>query len=159
MHQTHDETHATNNGLCQPGTGRGANKARLVPTALKGPAQQGREPYPIILPHIAIGVSVAPHVPALSAVLAVAAPLPGAEYQPTLVLTPVTNAGKGQETGAHEQHSEEEEEGAAREPIAPKASPEQKRGCLVITTTRLRFPPHQWGIRHNGVLGTLGFSL
>ncbi len=135
MHQTHDETHATNNELCQPSTGQGANKARLVPTALKGPAQQGREPYPIILPHIAIGVSVAPHVPALPAVLAVAAPPPGAEYQPTLVLTPVTNAGKEQETGAHEQHPEEKEEGAAREPIAPPAAvPEQKRGCPVITT-------------------------
>ena len=135
MHQTHDETHATKNELCQPSTGQGANKARLVPTALVGPAQQGREPYPIILPHIAIGVSVAPHVPALPAVLAVAAP-PEAEHQPTLVLTPVTNAGKRQETGAHEQHPQEEEEVAAREPIAPPSPGvlEQERGYPVITT-------------------------
>src|SRR5712664_2820487 len=72
-------------------TGPAASKARLIPTALMGPAQQGREPYPIILPRIAIGVSVAPYVPALPAALAVAA-----EHRATLVLTPLTNEGKGQ---------------------------------------------------------------
>ncbi len=134
MPQTHHETHVTKNEVCQPGTRQEASTARLpgeiIPTALVGPAQQGREPCPIILPHIAIGVSVAPHVPALPA----GAPL-ALEHQPTLVLTPLINEGKGQETGAHEQQSEEEEEVAAREPLAPPPpAPEQKRGCPVITT-------------------------
>src|SRR5260221_5894689 len=100
-------------------TGPAVSKARLIPTALAGPAQQGREPHPIILPRIAIGVSVAPNVPVLPA----GAPL-ALEHQATLVLTPVTNEEKGQETGAHEQHPQEE--GRAQEPIAPpppKASP------------------------------------
>jgi hypothetical protein len=124
MHQTYGETHVTNNELCQPSTGQGANKARLVPTALMGPAQQGREPYPIILPHIAIGVSVAPNVPAL----------PAAEYHPTLVLNPATNEEQGEEAGAHEQHSQEE--GRAHEPIAPPppAVSGQEHKYPVITT-------------------------
>jgi hypothetical protein len=140
MHQTQNETHVSKNELCQRSTGQEASKARfpgeIIPTALVGPAQQGREPYPIILPHITIGVSVAPNVPALPAALAVVAPPPEAEYRPTLVLTPLTNEEKGEETGAHEQHPEEKEEVAAREPIAPPppAAPEHKSGYLVITT-------------------------
>ncbi len=133
MHQTHHETHVTKNEFYQPSTGQEASKARLpgeiIPTALVGPAQQGREPCPIILPHIAIGVSVAPYVPALPA----GAPL-ALEHRATLVLTPVTNEEKGEATGAHEQHPQEE--GGAQEPIAspPKASPGQERGYPVITT-------------------------
>ncbi len=88
-------------------TGPAARQARLIPTALAGPAQQGREPCPIILPRIAIGVSVAPNVPALFT--SVAAASLALEHRPTLVLTPVTNEEKGQETGVHEQHPEEEE--------------------------------------------------
>ena len=100
MQPTHDDMLSTNNEQQQaPGTGQVATKARLIPTALMGPAQQGLEPCPIILPHIAIGLSVAPNIPALSAV---AAPPPAAEYQSTLVLTPVTNEGKREETGAHD---------------------------------------------------------
>src|SRR5260221_196360 len=115
-----------------PSTEQGAKKARLrgaiIPTALMGPAQQGREQCPIILPHIAIGVSVAPNVPALPAALA-------GEHRATLVLTPVTNEGKGQETGAHEQHPEEEEEVAVKELIAqPPPVPGQQSGYPVITT-------------------------
>src|SRR5260221_1628620 len=114
--------------------GPGADKARLPPTALMGPAQQGREPCPIILPRIAIGVSVAPIVPALPAALAVAAPPRAREHRPTLVLTPVTNEGQREETGAHEQRPEEE--GAAREPTAPPppAVPGQEHRYPVITT-------------------------
>ena len=132
MHQTHHEKHMTKNELCQPSTGQGANKARLVPTALKGPAQQGREPCPIILPHIAIGVSVAPHVPALPA----GAPL-ALEHRATLVLTPVTNEEKGEETGTHEQHPQEEKGAEAVEELLappPPASPGQEREYPVITT-------------------------
>src|SRR5260221_4771123 len=84
-------------------TGPGADKARLLPTALMGPAQQGREPCPIILPRIAIGVSVAPIVPALPAALAVAAPPRAPGHRPTLVLTPVTNDGQREETMEHQQ--------------------------------------------------------
>ncbi len=140
MQPTSDEGLSTNNEQLQhqtPSTGQGANKARLetvLPTALVGPAQHGREPCPIILPRIAIGVSVAPHVPVLPAARAsVAAPL-ALEHQPTLVLAPVTNEGKGQDTGTHEQHPEEED--AANEPIAPPPPPvpEQERRSLVITT-------------------------
>ena len=110
MQPMYDETRLTSHEQQEvPSTEQGAHKARLpgaiIPTALMGPAQQGREPLPIILPHIAIGVSVAPNVPALPAALAVAA-----EHRATLVLTPLTNEGKGQETGAHEQQPEEEEE-------------------------------------------------
>src|SRR5260370_17030195 len=116
MQQTHDETRSTNNEQQQAlSTKLVPKKARLetvLPTALVGPAQQGREPAPIILPSIAIGVSVAPYVPALPA----GAPL-AIEHRATLVLTPVTNEEKGKETGAHEQHPEEE--GVAQEPIAP----------------------------------------
>ncbi len=133
MQQTHDETRSTNNEQQQAlSTGPDAKKARLetvLPTALVGPAQQGREPCPIILPRIAIGVSVAPYVPALPA----GAPL-ALEHRTTLVLTPLTNEEKGEETGAHEQHPQEE--GAAQEPIAPPppAAPEHKSGYPVITT-------------------------
>ena len=140
MPQTPHETHVTKNEVCQPSTGQEASTARLpgaiIPTALVGPAQQGREPCPIILPHIAIGVSVAPHVPALPAVEAVASPPRALEHRPTLVLTLITNEGKGEETGAHEQHPEEEEEVAAREPIAPPppVAPEQESRTPVITT-------------------------
>src|SRR6266478_4179353 len=115
MQQTHDETRSTNNEQHQtPSTGPDAKKARVeavLPTALVGPAQQGREPCPIILPRIAIGMSVAPYVPVLPA----AAPL-AIEHRATLVLTPVTN--------------EEQGEGAAQEPIAPPppAVPGQERG-------------------------------
>jgi len=116
-------------------TGPAASKARLIPTALVGPAQQGQEPSPIILPCIAIGRSVTPHIPALFT--SVAAPSLALEHRPTLVLTPVTNEEKGQDTGAHEQHPEEEE--AAQipaEPIAPPppTSPGQGHGYPVITT-------------------------
>src|SRR5260221_204514 len=115
-------------------TGPVADKARLIPTALMGPAQQGREPCPIILPRIAIGVSVAPNVPALFT--SVAAASLALEHRPTLVLTPVTNEEKGQDTGAHEPHPEEEAAQAPAEPIAPPppASPGQERGYPVITT-------------------------
>ncbi len=162
MHQTHDETHATKNELCQPSTGQGANKARLVPTALKGPAQQGREPYPIILPRIAIGVSVAPNVPALPA----AAPL-ALEHRATLVLTPVTNEGEREETGAYEQNPQEEKGAEAVEELLappPKASPGQERRYPVITTpiptpgdlhhttpfpsSPVQHQRHQWSPRH-----------
>ncbi len=140
MHQTHHETHVTKNEFCQPSTRQEASTARLpgaiIPTALVGPAQQGREPCPIILPRIAIGVSVAPHVPAFPAALA-AAPPPATEYQSTLVLTHVTNEGQEEETGAHEQHPEEEEGAEAVEELLappPKASPGQERRYPVITT-------------------------
>ena len=117
-------------------TGPAASKARLIPTALVGPAQQGREPCPIILPRIAIGVSVAPHVPALPAVLEPAGAPLAIEHRATLVLTPVTNEGKGEETGAHEHHPQEEEGAeAVEEPIAPppRASPGQEHRYPVIT--------------------------
>src|SRR5260370_4231691 len=136
MHQTHHETHVTKNEVCQASTGQEASTARLpgemIPPALVGPAQQGREPCPIILPRIAIGVSVAPNVPALPA----GAPR-ALEHRATLVLTPVTNEEKGEETGAHEQHPQEEEGAeAVEEPIAPppKASPGQEHRYPVITT-------------------------
>src|SRR5258707_4258083 len=87
-------------------TGPVADKARLLPTALMGPAQQGREPCPIILPRIAIGVSVAPIVPTLPSALAVAPPPRAREHRPTLVLTPLTNEGKREATRAHEQRPE-----------------------------------------------------
>jgi Baseplate J-like protein len=136
MQQTHDETCSTNNEQQQAlSTGPDAKKARLetvLPTALVGPAQQGREPCPIILPRIAIGRAVVPNVPALPA----GAPL-AIEHQPTLVLTLVTDEEKREETGAHE-HQPEEEEGAeaVEELLAPppKASPGQERGYPVITT-------------------------
>src|SRR5260370_28039780 len=128
MQQTHDETRSTNNEQQQAlSTKLVPKKARLetiIPTALVGPAQQGREPCPIILPRIAIGVSVAPYVPALPA----GAPR-ALEHRATLVLTPVTNEEKGEETGAHEQHPQEEEGAeAVEEAIAPppKASPGQE---------------------------------
>jgi hypothetical protein len=133
MQPTHDDMLSTNNEQQQaPGTGQVATKARLIPTALMGPAQQGLEPCPIILPHIAIGLSVAPNIPALSAV---AAPPPAAEYQSTLVLTPVTNEGKREETGAHE-HPLTAAKEAAQEPLAPPspAVPGQKSAYPMITT-------------------------
>ncbi len=132
MQPTPDERLSTTNEPCQPSTGQGASKARLIPTALVGPAQQGWEPLPIILPRIAIGVSVAPNVPALPAALTAAA-----EYRPTLVLTPVTNEGKGEDTGAHEPHPEEEDAAQVpAEPIAPPPPAEtgHKSGYPVITT-------------------------
>ncbi len=99
------------------GTGPGADKARLIPTALAGPAQQGREPCPIILPQIVIGRAVTPHIPALPSVLATA-------YHPTLVLTPLTNEGKGEDTGAHGPHPDEEDAvQVPAEPIAPPPPP------------------------------------
>ena len=135
MPQTHHETHVTKNEVCQASTGQEASTARLpgeiIPTALVGPAQQGREPCPIILPRIAIGVSVAPHVPALPA----GAPL-ALEHRATLVLTPVTNEEKGEEPGAHEQHPQEEKGAEAVEELLappPKASPGQERRYPVIT--------------------------
>jgi hypothetical protein len=118
MQQTHDETRSTNNEQQALSTGPDAKKVRLetvLPTALMGPVQQGREPCPIILPHIAIGVSVTPNIPVLPA----EAPL-ALEHRATLVLTPVTNEGEREETGAHEQR--------------PAAAPGQKRGYPVITT-------------------------
>src|SRR5260370_21180785 len=129
MQQTHDETRSTNNEQQQAlSTKLVPKKARLetvLPTALVGPAQQGREPCPIILPRIAIGVSVAPYVP----VLPVGAPL-AIEHRATLVLTPVTNEEKGEETGAHEHHPEEKEGAEAGEELLappPQASPGQER--------------------------------
>ena len=181
MPQTHHETHVTKNEFCQPSTGQGANKARLpgeiIPTALVGPAQQGREPCPIILPHIAIGMSVAPNVPALFT--SVAAASLALEHRPTLVLSPVTNEGKGQDTGAHKQHPEEEEAAQApAEPIAPspKASPGQGSGYPVITTpiptpsdlhhttpfpsAPVQHQAHQWSPRHQRLfLAGLGSGL
>ena len=141
MPQTHHEPHVTKNEPCQPSTGQEASTARIpgevIPTALVGPAQQGREPCPIILPHIAIGRAVAPNIPAFSATrTSVAAPL-AVECHPTLVLTPVTNEGKGQDTGAHEPHPEKEEGAEAVEELLappPKASPGQERRYAVITT-------------------------
>jgi hypothetical protein len=137
MPQTHHETHVTKNEVCQPSTGQEASTARLlgeiIPTALVGPAQQGREPCPIILPRIAIGVSVAPHVPVLPA----GAPL-ALEHRATLVLTPMTNEEIGEEPGAHEHHPQEEKGAeAVEEPLAPppKASPEQHQR-------------HQWSPRN-----------
>src|SRR5260370_14577985 len=44
-------------------TGPGASQARLLPTALVGPAQHGREPCPISLPRIPILWSGALHLP------------------------------------------------------------------------------------------------
>ncbi len=136
MQPMYDETCSTNNEQQQAlSTGPDAKKTRLeetLPTALVGPAQQGREPCPIILPRIAIGVSVAPSVPALPS----GAPL-ALEQRATLVLTPVTNEAKGEEPGAHE-HQPEAEEGAeaVEELLAPppKASPGQERRYPVITT-------------------------
>jgi len=143
-------------------TGPGASKARLIPTALAGPAQQGREPCPIILPQIAIGRAVTPNIPALPAVLTVAP-----EYHPTLVLTPVTNEGKGETTGVQEQHPEQEERAETPgEPIAPppKASPGQEHRYPVITTPiptpgdlhhTIPFPSapvQQWSPRHQWLL-------
>src|SRR5260370_1085212 len=107
MRPTPDERLSTNHEQLRhqtPSTGQGANKARLetvLPTALAGPAQQGREPCPIILPRIAIGVSVAPHVPALPAARAtVATPLP-LEHRPTLVLAPSPTYRKTQHPRPH----------------------------------------------------------
>ena len=136
MQPTPDESLSTSNEPCQPGTGPGASKARLIPTALAGPAQHGREPSPIILPRIAIGMSVAPHVPALFT--SVVAPSLALEHRPTLVLTPVTNEEKRQDTGAHEPHPEGEEAAQVpAEPIAPPPPPAEtghKSGYPVITT-------------------------
>ena len=156
-------------------TGPAASKARLIPTALVGPAQQGREPCPIILPRIAIGVSVAPNVPALPAVLAVAGAPLALEHQATLVLTPVTNESEREETGAHEQHPERE---AAQEPIAPPppAVPGQEHRYPVITTpiptpgdlhhttpfpsTPVQDQAQQWSPRHRRLfLAGLGSGL
>ena len=78
---------------------------------------------------------VAPYVPALPA----GAPL-ALEHQPTLVLTPITNEEKGQETGAHEKAVPSRRgrgaAEAAQEPIAPLPPPVpgQERGCPVITS-------------------------
>src|SRR5260221_10922929 len=136
MQPTPDERLSTSNEPCQPATAPGASKARLIPTALAGPAQHGREPSPIILPRIAIGMSVAPHVPALFT--SVAAPSLALEHRPTLVLTPVTNEEKRQDTGAHEPHPEGEEAAQVpAEPIAPPPPPAEtghKSGYPVITT-------------------------
>src|SRR5258708_28251216 len=116
MQPMHDETHPTNNEQQQAlSIGPDAKKARLeavLPTALVGPAQQGREPCPIILPRIAIGVSVAPYVPVLPAGVPLAI-----EHQTTLVLTPLINEEKGEETGAHECQPEEEEGAEAMEEL------------------------------------------
>jgi len=133
---THDDEQCPAGGMF-PGksTGPGADKARLIPTALAGPAQQGREPSPIILPRIAIGMSVTPNIPALFT--SVAGASLALERRPTLVLTPVTNEEKGQETGAHEQHPEEEAAQAPAEPLAPPPPPAEtghKSGYPVITT-------------------------
>src|SRR5258708_16409088 len=93
INTTHDDEQCPAAGGMLPSksTGPAASKARLIPTALVGPAQQGREPCPIILPRIAIGVSVAPNIPALPAVLALARPPPPPKHPPTPVLTPVTH--------------------------------------------------------------------
>src|SRR5260221_13752442 len=132
----HDDEQCPAGGMLpSKSTGSAASKARLIPTALMGPAQQGREPCPIILPRIAIGASVTPNVPVLPAVLAGAGAPLALEHQPTLVLTPVTNEEKERATGAHEQHPQEE--AAAQEPIAPPPPPAvsgQERGYPVITS-------------------------
>ena len=142
MQQIHDEAHVTNKQQSVLSTGPGAHQARLpgevIPTALFGPAQQWREPVPIILPHIAIGRAVTPNIPVLPpAMLATVPPLAAAGYQPTVMLAPVTNESERGATGAHEQHPEQEERAETPgEPIAPppKASPGQERGYPVITT-------------------------
>src|SRR5260370_77377 len=141
MQQIHDETHATNKQQAVLSTGPGAHQIRLpgevIPTALFGPAQQGREPLPIILPHIAIGRAVAPNIPVLPPAMLATVPPLAAGYQPTVLLAPVTNEGERGATGAHEQHPEQEERAETPgEPIAPppKASPGQERGYPVITT-------------------------
>src|SRR5260370_4030687 len=60
----HDDQQCPAGGMSpSESTGPWASQARLIPTALMGPAQQGREPCPIILPHSAIRGSVAPYVP------------------------------------------------------------------------------------------------
>src|SRR5260221_486429 len=131
MQQTHDEQQA-------PGTGPGAGKARLpgeiIPTALAGPAQKGREPLPIILPHIAIGRAVTPDIPALTAAGAAAVASPAGAYHPTQVLTPVTNEGKGETTGAHEHQPQEEGGAEAVERLLapPRRVPGQESGGPVI---------------------------
>src|SRR6266436_2147058 len=135
MQPMDDEARLTNHEQQEvPSTEQGAHKTRLpgaiIPTALMGPAQQGREPLPIILPRIAIGVSVAPNVPALPA----GAPR-ALEHRAALVLTPVTNEEKGEEPGAQEYRPEEEEGAEAVEELLappPKASPGQERRYPVI---------------------------
>jgi hypothetical protein len=138
MQQMHNETRAINNEQQSAhSTGPGAHQARLpgeiIPTALFGPAQQGREPSPIILPRIAIGRAVTPHIPAFPTVLTVAP-----EDHPTLVLAPVTNEEQGQDTGAHGPYPEEAE--AAQLPAEPIAPPPplvatgHPSGYPVITT-------------------------
>jgi len=135
----HDQIRSTNNEQQTPSAGQAAIKARLsgevIPTALMGPAQQGRELLPIILPHIAIGRAVTPNIPALSpAVLATVPPL-AAEYRPTRVLTPVTNESEKEATGAHEHQSEQEEAvQVPEEPLAPPPPPAVSGGYSVITT-------------------------
>jgi hypothetical protein len=128
MQQTDDETRSTNNEQQIPCTGQVAKKARppgeIIPTALVGPAQQGREPYPILLPHITIGVSATPKIPVFPAGASLAI-----EHRATLVLPPVTSEGEREEIGAHEQQPVAKEEGA-QEPIAPG----HKSGYPVITT-------------------------
>ena len=129
MQPMHDETYATNNEQQTPGNGPAAKKARpgaVIPTALVGPAQQGHEPCPILLPHITSGASVAPNVPALPAALL-------AEHQATLVLDPMTSEEQGEATGAQEQQPTAKEE--VKEPIAPPPPvvPGQEQGYPVIT--------------------------
>src|SRR5260370_34511158 len=166
MQQTHDETRSTNNEQQQAlSTKLVPKKARLetvLPTALVGPAQQGREPGPIILPRIAIGVSVAPYVPVLPAGVPLAI-----EHQTTLVLTPLINEEKGEETGAHECQPEEEEGAEAMEELlSPQlpSVPGQERRYPVITppiptpgdlhhttpfpSTPVQHQRQQWSPRH-----------
>src|SRR5260370_31067056 len=79
-------------------------------------------------------MSVAPHVRALFT--SVAAPSLTIEHRPTLVLGPGNNEEKGQDTGAHEQHPEEEAAQVPAGPIAPPPPPAEtghKSGYPVIT--------------------------
>src|SRR5260370_40689517 len=98
MQQTHDETRSTNNEQQQAlSIGPVPKKARLetaLPTALVGPAQQGREPCPVILPPISIGGSVAPNGPPLPA----GAP-PAIGHPATPALHPAPHQETGEETG------------------------------------------------------------
>jgi hypothetical protein len=132
-----DEQHTAGGVAPSKSTGLLSDKARLIPTALAGPAQYGREPCPIILPRIAIGRAVTPNIPALLPAVRASVPLLAAEYRPTLVLTPVTNEEKGQDTGVHEQRPEEEAVKVPAEPLAPPPPPAgtgQTSGSPVITT-------------------------
>ena len=155
MQSTPDDRLSINHEQSQmPSTGQGASKARrpgaIIPTALVGPAQQGGEPCPIILPRIAIGVAVAPNIPA-----SLAPPAPA--YRPTLVLAPLTNEGKGGETGAHEPIAPPPPAVASQEYSYPvMTTPIPTPGDLSHTTpfpsAPIAYRRQQWRPRHQRLL-------